>query len=73
LGAKGDAVVPAGNGAVRSGVDGRENAYSDFCFVGFPCPAREMNRVTGLISGASCVGLWKNGSLSKKKSGEDEK
>lgn len=50
-------MVPAGSVAVGSNVDGRENAYRDFCFVGFPWAAREINRVTGLTSGVSAAGL----------------
>jgi hypothetical protein len=49
----GEAVAPGGSGAVGSTEVGRENAYNAFCLDGFPCAAREMNRVSGLTSGAS--------------------
>lgn len=49
----GEAVAPGGSGVVGSTEAGRENAYKAFCLEGFPCAAREMNRVNGRTSGAS--------------------
>jgi len=60
----GDAVVPIGKTAVVSAIGWSVNAYRAFCFSRFPYEAMDINRVKGFASGASGVGLWKNGSLS---------
>ena len=64
---KGEAVIPAGRATAVSAEIRRVKAYIDFAFDVLPIAARDMNLVTGLLSGASAVGGWKNASLSQKK------
>lgn len=60
----GEGVVPVGTVTDVSGPVAKLKAYQNFCLAGLPSGARDMNRVTCLLSGESAAGGWRKGSLS---------